>query len=265
MTVRWKVSVSREKKLFSCPVLIDKETFEKAQAKLSVRKYSDHVRGKAPLNPFSKYIFDKESGIALKLYPHQRLKIRIFRLSYPKPKEIVYERGHIPYEEVYEKVYEIIKNEKRQADKIAGMIGSYEWEHEKERHVLKIKAAAKLIFQKMLSIEKRNLPLYNSMKAGDISEDEYAMQREINIEEFEECDEQLQRYLEQIQDIEKCFSKDNLWIKTFSEMTVPEEITRKHVRAWIERVECVRYEKIEVRFKYEDWKERLPQEWFEED
>ena len=71
--------------------------------------------------------------------------------------------------------------------------------------------------------------------------------------------------MEQIQEIEKCFSKDNLWIKTFSEMTVPEEITRKHVRAWIERVECVRYEKIEVRFKYEDWKERLPQEWFEED
>ncbi|MFQ9900156.1 hypothetical protein [[Ruminococcus] lactaris] len=114
-------------------------------------------------------------------------------------------------------------------------------------------------------MKKRNLPLYNSMKAGDISEDEYAMQRVINIEEFEECDEQLQRYLEQIQDVEKCFSKDNLWIKTFSEMTVPEEITRKHVRAWIERVECVRYEKIEVRFKYEDWKERLPQEWFEED
>ena len=46
------------------------------------------------------------------------------------------------YLESREKVYEIIKNEKRQADKIAGMIGSYEWEHEKERHVLKIKAAA---------------------------------------------------------------------------------------------------------------------------
>lgn len=45
---------------------------------------------------------------------------------------------------------------------------------------------------------------------------------------------------------------------------IEEEITRKHVRAWIERVECIRYEKIEVRFKYEDWKERLPQEWFEE-
>ncbi len=29
------------------------------------------------------------------------------------------------------------------------------------------------------------------MIAGKISEDEYAMQREVNIEEFEECDEKL--------------------------------------------------------------------------
>ena len=66
----------------------------------------------------------------------------------------------------------------------------------------------------------------------------------------------LQDYLEQIKKIEKCFSKDNLWIKTFSEMIVPEEITRKHVKAWIERIECVRYEEVEVQFKYQDWKER---------
>ena len=170
-----------------------------------MRKYSDHVRGKTPLNPFSNRIFDKDSGIALKLYPHQRLKIRIFRLSYPKPKEIVYERGHIPFDEVYEKVHKIIENEKRQAERIAGMIGSFDWEYEKEIRILKIKAEAKLIFQKMLLIESRNLPLYNSMIAGKISEDEYAMQREVNIEEFEECDEKLQDYLEQIKEIEKMF------------------------------------------------------------
>ena len=261
----WERTIDGKKKMFSCPVLIDKETFEKAHSKLSVRKYSDHVRGKTPLNPFSNRIFDKDSGIALKLYPHQRLKIRIFRLSYPKPKEIVYERGHIPFDEVYEKVHKIIENEKRQAERIAGMIGSFDWEYEKEIRILKIKAEAKLIFQKMLLIESRNLPLYNSMIAGKISEDEYAMQREVNIEEFEECDEKLQDYLEQIKKIEKCFSKDNLWIKTFSEMIVPEEITRKHVKAWIERIECVRYEEVEVQFKYQDWKERLPQKWFEGD
>lgn len=159
----WERTIDGKKKMFSCPVLIDKETFEKAHSKLSVRKYSDHVRGKTPLNPFSNRIFDKDSGIALKLYPHQRLKIRIFRLSYPKPKEIVYERGHIPFDEVYEKVHKIIENEKRQAERIAGMIGSFDWEYEKEIRILKIKAEAKLIFQKMLLIESRNLPLYNSM------------------------------------------------------------------------------------------------------
>lgn len=75
----------------------------------------------------------------------------------------------------------------------------------------------------------------------------------------------MQDCLEKIKEIEKCFSKENLWIKTFSELTMPEEIMRKHVNAWIERIECVRYEKVEVQFKYQDWKERLPQKWFEED
>lgn len=46
------------------------------------------------------------------------------------------------------------------------MIGSFDWEYEKEIRILKIKAEAKLIFQKMLLIESRNLPLYNSMIAG---------------------------------------------------------------------------------------------------
>ena len=51
------------------------------------------------------------------------------------------------------------------------MIGSFDWEYEKEIRILKIKAEAKLIFQKMLLIESRNLPLYNSMIAGKISEE----------------------------------------------------------------------------------------------
>jgi len=56
------------------------------------------------------------------------LKIRVFRLSYPKPAEISYERGNIPFEEVYQAVYEILVNENQTARKIAGMIGSQIWE-----------------------------------------------------------------------------------------------------------------------------------------
>lgn len=50
----------------------------------------------------------------------------------------------------------------------------------------------------MLSVEEKNLPLYNQMIAGEISEDEYEMQKEINVQEFMECDEKLEFYLEEI-------------------------------------------------------------------
>ena len=171
-------------------------------------------------------------------------------MSYPKPAEISYERGNIPFEEVYQAVYEILVNENQTARKIAGMIGSQIWEEEKVKKIQKVKASAQKVFQKMLSVEEKNLPLYNQMIAGEISEDEYEMQKEINLEE--------------IKKIEKCFSKNNPYIEMFSEMVIPEEITRPDVKRWIDRVESFRYEKIEVRFKNREWKEMLPEEWFEE-
>lgn len=87
------------------------------------------------------------------------------------------------------------------------MIGSQIWEEEKVKKIQKVKASAQKVFQKMLSVEEKNLPLYNQMIAGEISEDEYEMQKEINVQEFMECDEKLEFYLEEIKKIEKCFSK----------------------------------------------------------
>lgn len=87
------------------------------------------------------------------------------------------------------------------------MIGSQIWEEEKVKKIQKVKASAQKVFQKMLSVEEKNRPLYNQMIAGEISEDEYEMQKEINVQEFMECDEKLEFYLEEIKKIEKCFSK----------------------------------------------------------
>lgn len=50
------------------------------------------------------------------------------------------------------------------------MIGSQIWEEEKVKKIQKVKASAQKVFQKMLSVEEKNLPLYNQMIAGEISE-----------------------------------------------------------------------------------------------
>ena len=102
----------------------------------------------------------------------------------------------------------------------------------------------------MLSVEEKNLPLYNQMIAGEISEDEYEMQKEINVQEFMECDEKLEFYLEEIKKIEKCFSKNNPWIEMFSEMVIPEEITRPDVKEGTEKVDNTVYIWYNVSIKY---------------
>lgn len=260
----WKRTIDGKMKIFPCPKIIDLEVFQKAQESLSLRSASTSNRGMGTLNPFSGRIVDQESGIAMKLYPHQRLKIKVFRLSYPKPAEISYKRGNIPFDEVYQAVYRIIVKENQTAKRIAGMIGNPEWEDEKVARIQKVKVSAKVVFRTMLSIEGRNMPLYNQMLAGNISEDEYEMQKEINVQEFMEWDEKLELYLEEIKEIETCFSQKNPWIKMFSEMVVPEKITRSDVKRWIERVESFRYERIEVKFKNQEWKEMLPERWMEE-
>ena len=161
-----------------------------------------------------------------------------------------------------EKRADILKNAMRVLDgKVAYVCINKE---EKVKKIQKVKASAQKVFLKMLSVEEKNLPLYNQMIAREISEDEYEMQKAINVQEFMECDEKLEFYLEEIKKIEKCFSKNNPWIEMFSEMVIPEEITRPDVKRWIDRVESFRYEKIEVQFKNREWKEMLPEEWFEE-
>lgn len=71
----WERTIDGKKQMFSCPMVVDMELFQKAQKSLTHRSINKKNLGLGKLNPFSGRIFDKESGIPLKLYPHQRLKI----------------------------------------------------------------------------------------------------------------------------------------------------------------------------------------------
>lgn len=261
----WTRTIDAKKVTIPCPRIIDEDTFNKAKTVLAGKLPDNHSRRIPTCNPFAGKIFDKESGIPLKLYPHQRLKIQVFRVSYPKPEEIKYERGHIPYEEVYSNVCKLITREIKAAERISEMIGTLEWQYEKEKQIQKIKDSAQIIFRKMLEVEGRNLPLYQAMRAGHISEEEYEIQKAQNIHKFAEYDEMLQQYLEQLEDVEKCYSGKNPWIVLFAKAELPEEVKREEVKKWIDRIDCIKYEYVEICFKYQEWKEKFPRKWFEEE
>lgn len=72
----WVRTVNREKQTFSCPAIIDKELFEEVNNRRDLSKCRGNCE-KTPLNPFSKLIFDKGTGIPLKIFTHERLSLNI--------------------------------------------------------------------------------------------------------------------------------------------------------------------------------------------
>ena len=69
--------------------------------------------------------------------------------------------------------------------------------------------------------------------------------------------------MERLEEVEIQFSNKNPWLCLFAELEMPVELKREDVKKWIERIELVRFEKVEVRFKYWEWKERFPKQWME--
>lgn len=257
----WTRTINGEKQIVSCPAIIEEDLFQRVNNRRDVKS---NKLGKTPMNPFSKFIFDKDTGIPLKLFTHERLKIRVFRRSYASKDSIKYEKGNIPYDDVYDSVYKYLLKEKKMADKIVRIMETDEWQSEKEKQLQKVRGLAQIVFRRMMMKEGENLLLYQNMKAGIISEEEYEKQKAQHMHLFELDDEILQQYMEQMEEIEKCFSKDNPWIRLFSEMEMPVELKREHIKKWIDRIEIVRCEYVEIRFKHSEWREKLPCKWLEE-
>lgn len=260
----WTRTINGEKQLFHCPAIIDKAVFDKVNQRNEAKGDKSNL-GKTPMNPFSKLIFDKETGIPLKLYRHERLKIRVFRRSYESKETIKYEKGNMPYDEVHDAVYQLLIHENELAGEIMIRMGTSEWQMEKEKQLQSVRAMAQIVFRRMTELEEENLFLFQKFRDGNISEEAYEKGKDKNLSEFELKDQLLQQYIKQMEEVEKCFSPENPWIKLFCEIDIPEELKREHVKKWIERIETVQFKTVEIRFKHWEWKERFPKQWLEEE
>lgn len=259
----WVRTINGEKQMFSCPVIIEKKIFDQANSRKDMIGNLKVGCGKTPLNPFAKVIFDKVSGIPLKLVTHDRLQVRVFRRSYANKDTVQYKKGNMPYEEVYDRVYSLILREKEIAEKMMQLMETDEWQQEKEKNIRQVKAAAQMVFRRMMELEEKNICLYQKVADGCLSKEEYEHQRERGLYEFAKNDTLIQQYMERLKEVEIQFSNQNPWLCLFAELEMPVELKREDVKAWIERIELVRFEKVEVRFKYWEWKEKFPKQWME--
>lgn len=259
----WSRTINGEKRIFQCPAIITNEIFERANHRDVFSPKSD-ARGKTPLNPFSNHIYDKDTGIPLKLFTHQRLHVRIFRLSYGAKERVRYKKGHILYDEVYQQVNVLLAREQKLAEHISKMINTEEWEIEKKKHIDEIRKTGQRIYHKMVALEAEMLSLYKKMEVEQIDWETYQRIKNQKITDFLDMDTILQKQTEQMSQIEKAFSEKNPWICLFNKITLPDKLQREHIKLWIDRIEIVQYDHPEIQFKEHKWKEYFPNEWFEE-
>ena len=135
----------------------------------------------------------------------------------------------------------------------------------KEKQLQSVRVMAQIVFRRMTELEEENLFLFQKFRDGNISEEAYEKGKDKNLSEFELKDQLLQQYMEQMAEVEKCFSPENSWLKLFCEIDIPEELKREHVKKWIERIETVQFKTVEIRVKHWKWKERFPKQWLEEE
>lgn len=259
----WERTVNGKKVAIHCPAIIERKQFDRVQQGLTARApvaSKTHAPGKA--NPFAKKITDRDSGYPLMIYTHPKLKEKIFRFKYPKPAEIFYEKAFIKYETVVNKVKYAIQDERAKAEWALTMLATEEGKMQRDTQLDSFRKQAKKLTDRMSEVCKENVQIYQKYENNEISELDFLDEQKHNNSIFEKYDKELQKVMESIKVVQKTFSNENLWIVKYANTVVEDTISSTQVTEWIDSVDIVRFESVEVHFKEQDWFHKLPVEWF---
>jgi hypothetical protein len=77
-----------------------------------------------------------------------------------------------------------------------------------------------------------------------------------------EYDAKLQQYINAIKELETVFSITNPWLQLYQASLADEPLTRVTVKKYLDMVVVYRFQTVEIVTKQQEWREKLPQEWF---
>lgn len=119
-----------------------------------------------------------------------------------------------------------------------------------------VKQQDALISQIQAKISEQN-QLFSGFSAFSISPDEYYSQKAVLDAEFSELSTKLAGVLEELRKYRSAFSPDNLWIKRFSHLELPDTFTISFARRYIEDIIIDPDGEIKVKLVFSDLKNQL--------
>jgi hypothetical protein len=75
-------------------------------------------------------------------------------------------------------------------------------------------------------------------------------------------DAELQQNIDAIKELEKVFSLKNPWLQLFQSYSEEEPIIAVLAKKYLDSVLVYRFQSVEIVTRQQEWREKLPQEWF---
>ena len=231
-------AVGKETMITKCPQIITEEQF------LNVRKIvEERTIGKSNIrvntNPFRRKIYDKESDTPLVIYSSKNGPI--YRYRNPAPIND-YTRRAITYKEVEDAFKNMLIDQSEKARKADELLKSSSWEED-------FKSKNRKLF-KEFNDSFHELSMLN------------ASCEENDIQRFKEANIKFEEFYKAVSFLKAAVSNKNKWLQTFLNVK-SDKVTYELVQKYVERINIIRFEEVEIIPKYVDWFKELPSEWFE--
>lgn len=263
-TGEWVRCVRGKTYTVPCPVIIEQDLFAKSrkekEKRRTIPKGLDHT-GRY-INPFVKLIVDKETNHTLNVYEQISSKEKIFRFRYPAPRVTGYEKLYISCDEVTGEVMQLLALEKKKAQIVKTLIENGSAEVEKEKRKRENREKAVLILEQMASIEQKLMENSRVYEANGMSHQNYEEMRNCLLAKQKAYDAELQQNIDAIKELEKVFSLKNPWLQLFQSYSEEEPITAVLAKKYLDSVLVYRFQSVEIVTRQQEWREKLPQEWF---
>jgi hypothetical protein len=99
-------------------------------------------------------------------------------------------------------------------------------------------------------------------EANGMSHQNYEEMRNCLLAKQKAYDAELQQNIDAIKELERVFSLKNPWLQLFQSCSEEEPITAVLAKKYLDSVLVYRFQSVEIVTRQQEWREKLPQEWF---
>lgn len=258
-TGKWTIRLRNILLEQSCPVIIEKTTYDQVQERIRMLQKEDYRRFHTPRGTFTLCpgkVFDEETKWPLSM--GKRGTEKVYRFKYPAPSIRMYDKLYIEPDIINSAVLAGLERERRKALIALERLNMPEAKMRLEEQIKPLCDEAFAMYQKMIQTEQAYIEL---AKQG--TEDVRARCNEM-LTIQEEQDQVLQEILDRMERTEKCFSNKNPWVALYAEYDPQKTFSAKTDRKYVGKILVHRFEYAYLVPKEREWFLSLPQEWFTE-